>query len=152
MTPVSSRWFFLVLSLMGAASALIPWGYAAKRQITLNDFDQAKAAWISAGLLDYDLLVRHEAGPVTTESHVRIRGGQVSEVLRDGEFANFHAGELSVERMFAKLEFLLAARKSPDYLIADFHPDYGHPVRLVWRPREGCREEWVLKLDAARAR
>ncbi len=152
MTPVASRWFFLILAAIGAIAALIPWGYASRRQITQSGLDHAWAGWREAGLVDYDLRVRHEAHGKKSEAHVRVRGGQAREVVRDGEFVNTRTAGLTVDDFFAKLEVLLSAKTQSDYLTADFHPNLGFPVRLVWRPKEGIREEWVLKLDDVKGR
>lgn len=147
MTAFASRWFFLILAAVGAAAALIPFGYATRRQITRIDFDKALAGWQATGLVDYDLRVRHEGRAGKSESQVRVRGGHAREVVSDGEFVDARVGELTVDTIFAKLEILLRAKKNSDYLVADFHPSLCYPVRLVWRPRGGSREEWVLKLD-----
>lgn len=152
MTAFASRWFFLVLAVLGAVAAIIPFGYATKRQITRIDFDKALAVWQARGLEDYDLRIRHEGSEGKSESLVRIRGGQAREVVSNGEFVDARVGGLTVDGILAKLEALLGAKADADYLVADFHPILGYPVRLVWRPRAGSREEWVLKLDDVQGR
>lgn len=147
MTAFASRWFFLILAAVGAAAALIPLGYATRRQITRIDFDKALAGWQATGVVDYDLRVRHEGMAVKSESTVRVRGGRAREVVSDGEFVDARLGGLTIDGIFAKLEILLSGKRNSDYLVADFHPNLCYPVRVVWRPRGGGREEWVLKLD-----
>lgn len=152
MNPVSHRWFFLGLGILGVAAAAVPWGYAVKRQVTLEDCERARAAWETAGLKDYDLKVRHGGEAGMSEATARIRGGVVREVVRDGLFGNPEEAEITVEGIFVKLESILARKQRQDFLLADFHPGLGYPVRLVWGPRGGGREEWMVRLDAIPSR
>lgn len=145
----SAYWFFFFLLGAGALSAVIPFLYATFRQLDSETVAKAKARWEDRKPLDYNLTVRHDF-QTPQIFRVRVRGGKVQETLQDGSFENVLAvHQVTISGIFEQLAALADSKTRSDYLIADFHPVMGFPVRIVWRKSGGTREEWVIRLDAS---
>lgn len=146
MNPISARWYFLALAVAGMAAALIPWVYANQRQLSKKDLQASKDLWSRSHILDYDIKLHEEAGEKRV-SLARIRKGSVTDVMENGRFIEADWHRRDVDGLFKMIEELLERKTSADYLVADFHPDWGLPIRVVWLPRGGIRREWIVRMD-----
>jgi len=106
----------------------------------------AKELWCSRHILDYDIKLQVEDGEKRV-SLVRVRKGSMTDVMDNGRFVESGWDGRDVRGLFKVVEELLALKSSADYLVADFHPDLGFPIRVVWRPRVGMRREWIVRMD-----
>ncbi|NBU75113.1 MAG: hypothetical protein EBS30_07835 [Planctomycetes bacterium] len=148
----SAFWFFLFLLVAGLLAAIIPYLFATWRQLDLETITRAKAKWSDQKPLDYNLTVRHDRGK-SQIYRVRVRAGKTVEVLLDGSFGNdVEMHQISIPTLFDQLQDWAEYKSRFDYLVADFHPAIGYPVRIVWRKAGGVREEWVIRLDALPSR
>jgi hypothetical protein len=165
-------WFFLYLAAAGAVAVVVPLAYNLSLQLTPAQLAAARARWRAEGPRDYDLQykekVAHGGEEEESEWVVRVRGGKVVAVTRDGEpllpdpSAGLAAGPaaaalpagayqgLSVDGKFARMEADLArdaAEGRHSYSTAVFDARDGHPLRYVRRDRAaGERLEWDLML------
>ncbi|MFM7540436.1 MAG: hypothetical protein ACKO9Z_12330 [Planctomycetota bacterium] len=146
MNPIAARWYFLALAVAGLTAAFITWMYANRRQLSKKELQAAKELWCSRHILDYDIKLQVEDGEKRV-SLVRVRKGSMTDVMDNGRFVESGWDGRDVRGLFKVVEELLALKSSADYLVADFHPDLGFPIRVVWRPRVGMRREWIVRMD-----
>jgi len=137
----------LFLSVVGLLAAVIPYWYATFRQLNLETIMVAKARWEECKPQDYNLTVRQDREK-SRLFRVRVRAGKNEEASQDGVFgSDLVMNQISISSLFEQLQEWAGEKTQFDYLIADFHPVLGYPVRIVWRRAGGIREEWVVRLD-----
>jgi hypothetical protein len=165
-------WFFVVLSVLGAAAVVIPIVYNLSLQLTPEQVAQARERWRTAGLADYilDYQQKHTRGAVTEETvyRVLVNGRRVTGVICDGELTLLSGdapalvlgpwpallpgpcGARDVDGMFDHMEGQLREDRSlprRPYATATFDSRDGHPTRYVRRIGGGAeRLEWTVKL------
>jgi hypothetical protein len=158
--PRSKRWlwFFGLLALLGAVAVVLPLVYNLRMQLTPAQLAEAEERWRQNGPADYDLdfTERLNDDAEGDKLLVRVRGGEVVAVLREGE--PLSAKELpvperqlySVPGLFRQIEKRLQEDRASgrrNYATAYFEKKTGYPARYVHRERGTRRRlEWHVKL------
>lgn len=84
-------WYFLPLLGLAAAGLVIPIAYNLGLQLTPEQLAGARERWRQHGTQDYDLayLAKYDTEPEGDEVRVRVRGGKVVRVIKNGEVLRF---------------------------------------------------------------
>src|SRR5262249_19085410 len=97
----SSKWFFLVLAVLGATAVTIETWYNLKQQLTPQQLERARATWQQNGPRDYDL--------VYTVSRQTRTPDRIVVTFRSGTIASVHVDHPGWESATAPLYDLSAA-------------------------------------------
>jgi hypothetical protein len=153
-------WFFVVLTLLGAAAVTINWAYNARQQLTLEELQRDEALWDDVGPADYDLVIektyQSSAGdsPTTERVEVEVRrkkvvAGRLNGAPRDvakGPWARYDmSGWFRFVERFQKMDTEPEAPRT--FRTAEFDPRTGQLLRFtrsVSTTRE--RQEIVWRL------
>ena len=84
-------WYFLILGVLSAAAATILIVFNLRQQLKPEQLAAAKALWKAKGPRDYDMTYRQLVGDEPETFVVRVRGGQVESVERNGQPEQYSA-------------------------------------------------------------
>ena len=156
-------WFFGVLLALGAVAVALPLIYNLRMQLTPAQLAEAEERWQAHGPADYDLdfTERLNDDAEGDKLLIRVRGGEVVDVLREGkplsakDLPTAERQLYSVPGLFSQIGQRLAEDRAAgrrNYATAYFDKITGYPVRYVHRERGSRRRlEWVVKLKPAGA-
>ena len=148
-------WFFVVLTLLGAAAVGINWAYNARQQLTPEQLRAAEDRWDKHGPADYDLTIEKtfqssaSDNPTTDRIEVRVRKKTVVEASMNGRPLERRLwAEYDVPGWFGFVERFLQIDTAPGaprtFRTAEFDPTTGQLLRFrrhvsVTRERQEVR-------------
>lgn|GEM_PF-5800582 len=138
--------FFLALLLCALAAAAIPWIYQRSQFLTAPQVQINRELWENSKPASYTLHILKTDGTSKTAVLLRVAPGQERVCRENGSFlGQDQAAKWMPEALFDQLsQWLAEAATDPGqhYLTARFHPQYGLPIRSVFRAKiQGKRVE-----------
>lgn len=130
-------WYFAVVGVLAVVFVVVLARYNISQQLSADKLAAAKALWDRDKPRDYDLEYT-QAGDAAETRRVKVRGGKVVSVVRDGELLEprFYAYS-DMDAWFGFLEDYVKEDAEPGkprvYSVATFDPEDGHIVRYVRR-------------------
>ena len=141
-------WFFVALAALAATSLAILYRSFWSRQLKPEQVEDARALWKHNGPRNYDLKWTQQ-GSVPGTFYVKVRGGKVVSVTRNGEPLETRLYPYwDVPALFTIIDRFLEEDAKPNhprtFTTATFDPHDGHVIRFYRRVLGTSEQQEIL--------